>query len=159
MTTMRETVMRSRCAGLMAGLLLGGLAAGCQPNGPAEGEVATAPEQEPVLEPYPPGQVPPPESQPGPKIRAATRPDTPVDTTATAGGDPSTGPRPEPKEHYAPGVKKSARSHVVRKGETLQQIALDYYGSRSKWRRIYEANRQSIKDPNLIAIGMKLRIP
>ena len=66
---------------------------------------------------------------------------------------------PAPAENYAPPVRKSPRVHAVRKGETLQQIALEYYGSRSKWRRIFQANRAQIADPNKIYIGMKLNIP
>jgi nucleoid-associated protein YgaU len=49
--------------------------------------------------------------------------------------------------------------HVVKKGETLSKIAAHYYGDPSLYPTIFEANRDQLKDPNLIRIGQKLRIP
>jgi nucleoid-associated protein YgaU len=49
--------------------------------------------------------------------------------------------------------------HTVSKGETLGKISERYYGDPSLYRKIFEANRELIKDPNLIQIGWKLRIP
>lgn len=52
------------------------------------------------------------------------------------------------------------RTHVVKKGDTLQLIALRYYRSTSKWKTIYEANRRVIgSNPNLIKPGQSLVIP
>jgi nucleoid-associated protein YgaU len=50
------------------------------------------------------------------------------------------------------------RVHVVQPKETLSSIALKYYGRRN-WRKIYEANKDQISDPNVIHPGMKLIIP
>ena len=49
--------------------------------------------------------------------------------------------------------------HEVQKGETLSKIAQKYYGDASLYPKIFEANRDAIKDPNLIRVGQKLRIP
>jgi nucleoid-associated protein YgaU len=49
--------------------------------------------------------------------------------------------------------------HEVQKGETLSKIAQKYYGDPSLYPKIFEANKDTIKDPNLIRIGQKLRIP
>jgi len=49
--------------------------------------------------------------------------------------------------------------HEVQKGETLSKIAQKYYGDASLYPKIVEANRDAIKDPNLIRIGQKIRIP
>jgi nucleoid-associated protein YgaU len=49
--------------------------------------------------------------------------------------------------------------HEVKKGETLSKIAQHYYGDPSLYPKIFEANRDTIKDPNLIRIGQKIRIP
>ena len=49
--------------------------------------------------------------------------------------------------------------HVVQKGDTLSKIAQQYYGDASLYPKICEANRDVLKDPNLIRIGQKLRIP
>lgn len=44
-------------------------------------------------------------------------------------------------------------------GNTLSGIARLFYGDATKWRRIYEANRKLIKNPNVIYGGMQLTIP
>jgi nucleoid-associated protein YgaU len=49
--------------------------------------------------------------------------------------------------------------HEVKKGDTLSKIAEKYYGDPGLYATIFEANRDRLKDPNLIKIGQKLRIP
>lgn len=49
--------------------------------------------------------------------------------------------------------------HLVSKGEVLQSIAKDRYGKSSEWKRILEANRDVLKRPEDLRIGMRLRIP
>jgi nucleoid-associated protein YgaU len=49
--------------------------------------------------------------------------------------------------------------HEVKKGDTLWKIAEQYYGDGSLYMKIFEANRNILKDPNLIKVGQKLRIP
>jgi nucleoid-associated protein YgaU len=49
--------------------------------------------------------------------------------------------------------------HEVKKGDTLSKIAQQYYGDASLYMQIFEANRDILKDPNLIRVGQKLRIP
>jgi len=49
--------------------------------------------------------------------------------------------------------------HEVKKGETLWKIAEQYYGDGSLHTKIFEANRDTLKDPNLIRVGQRLRIP
>ena len=49
--------------------------------------------------------------------------------------------------------------YTVRKGDSLSKIAKREYGDAQQWRRIYEANRESIKDPDLIYPGQVFRIP
>lgn len=62
-----------------------------------------------------------------------------------------------------PGVRSAIKAtHTVSEGETLSQIALDYYGSaaRADWMAIYEANKETIGDnPSLIKPGQVLQIP
>lgn len=53
----------------------------------------------------------------------------------------------------------STQYHEVKKGDTLSKIAQQYYGDASLYMTIFEANRDILKDPNLIKIGQKLRIP
>lgn len=59
----------------------------------------------------------------------------------------------------APAPAAAERSYVVVKGDSLSKIAQKFYGKASAWTRIYEANKDVIKDPDLIHPGQKLRIP
>ncbi len=49
--------------------------------------------------------------------------------------------------------------HEVKSGDTLSKIAQHYYGDASLYPKIFEANKDVLKDPNLIRVGQKLRIP
>jgi NitT/TauT family transport system substrate-binding protein len=53
----------------------------------------------------------------------------------------------------------AAREHIVVAGDTLSHIAIRYYRAQPKWMKIYEANRDTIKNPNYIFIGQKIIIP
>jgi nucleoid-associated protein YgaU len=47
----------------------------------------------------------------------------------------------------------------VARGDTLFSLAQQYYGNRSKWRDLYEANREQLPDANALRLGMELAIP
>lgn len=49
--------------------------------------------------------------------------------------------------------------YEVKKGDTLSKIAKQFYGDASLYPKIFEANRDRLKNPDLIQIGQKLRIP
>ncbi|MBI3996429.1 MAG: LysM peptidoglycan-binding domain-containing protein [Candidatus Omnitrophica bacterium] len=51
--------------------------------------------------------------------------------------------------------------YTVKPGESLWTIAAqpDVYGKATRWRRIYDANRDQLKSPNHVRAGMKLKIP
>ena len=51
--------------------------------------------------------------------------------------------------------------YTVKKGDTLSQIAKNYYGSGSQpyWKLIQDANKDLIKDANLIKPGQVFKIP
>jgi nucleoid-associated protein YgaU len=57
------------------------------------------------------------------------------------------------------GATTEARRYTVVKGDSLSKIAQRFYGDASQWRRIYEANRSEIKDPDLIHPGQTFTIP
>ena len=49
--------------------------------------------------------------------------------------------------------------YVVVAGDSLSKIAKLEYGNANDWPRIFEANKDVLKDPNKIFPGQKLRIP
>jgi len=49
--------------------------------------------------------------------------------------------------------------HEVVKGDTLGKIAEKYYGDPSLYMQIFEANKDTLTNPDLITVGQKLRIP
>ena len=51
------------------------------------------------------------------------------------------------------------QSYVVKPGDSLSKIAKQYYGDASLYDKIFQANRDVLKDPNKIQVGQKLRIP
>lgn len=50
-------------------------------------------------------------------------------------------------------------TYTVKSGDSLSAIAKREYGDAGKWKRIYEANRDTIDNPDLIHPGQELRIP
>lgn len=60
---------------------------------------------------------------------------------------------------YAQEDSFGSRVHLVQRKDTLYGLARQYYSDASQWRKIYEANRERISDPNVINVGMKLIIP
>jgi nucleoid-associated protein YgaU len=66
---------------------------------------------------------------------------------------------PTPAGAAAPNVADRERSYTVVAGDTLSKIAKREYGDASKWHRIYEANKDTIKNPDLIHPGQTFKIP
>lgn len=54
---------------------------------------------------------------------------------------------------------KNNGTYVVKTGDSLWSIAKKYYGDGSKYTKIYNANKNIIKNPSLIYPGQKLVIP
>lgn len=83
-----------------------------------------------------------------------------VSITLTEASDPapSIGPISKPAPP-PPSQKPVNKTHTVKKGETLWDLAKKYYGNGASWPRILDANREKISDPHLIKSGMKLTIP
>jgi len=76
---------------------------------------------------------------------------TPVVAAASASGTVSTA--------SAPSETYRTRTHLVQKGDTLQSLALKYYGTRSAWDKIYEVNRNVLASKDQLRIGQQLLIP
>lgn len=62
-------------------------------------------------------------------------------------------------ELSAPESVKEVEYYVIQRGDTLSALAKKHYGKASEYPRIFEANREVIKNPDLIYVGQKIRIP
>jgi nucleoid-associated protein YgaU len=58
-------------------------------------------------------------------------------------------PAPKPKE----------QSYTVQSGDTLSKISKQFYGDANRYMKIFDANKDQLKDPNTIKPGQVLRIP
>ena len=54
---------------------------------------------------------------------------------------------------------QNSRTYTVQSGDSLSKIAKQFYGHANDYMRIFEANRDQLKDPNTIQPGQKLVIP
>jgi len=59
----------------------------------------------------------------------------------------------------AGGVSAPAGSYTVQKGDTLSKISKQFYGDANAYKKIFDANRDQLKDPDKIQPGQVLRIP
>lgn len=82
---------------------------------------------------------------------SAAKPDF---SNVQSGGSSTVAAAPEPVA-----TRGSGRTYVVVDGDSLSKIAKREYGDASQWRRIYEANTDLIKDPDLIYPGQELKVP
>ena len=62
---------------------------------------------------------------------------------------------PAPKPQNAP----TLRIHKVVAGDTLSMIAKKYYGNANEYMKIFDANKNILKDPDKIFPGQELIIP
>ena len=80
-----------------------------------------------------------------------------ADFSNVQSGSSSTAPAPAvPIDSPAP---STGRTYVVVKDDSVSKIAKREYGDAGKWRRIYEANQDVIKDPDLSYPGQTRKIP
>jgi nucleoid-associated protein YgaU len=95
------------------------------------------------------------------KFKKDNKPEPKPDFSNVRSGGSSTAPTapmaPAPPQPTS--TIGSGRTYVVVKGDSLSKIAKREYGDASKWTVIYDANRNLIKDPDLIYPGQELKIP
>ena len=85
-----------------------------------------------------------------------------ADFSGVVAGGSSTAPRadvPATSAAPAPNVADREKTYTVVAGDTLSKIAKREYGDASKWHAIYEANKDTIKNPDLIYPGQTFKIP
>ncbi len=56
-------------------------------------------------------------------------------------------------------VTAVSSTYTVKKGDSLSRIAKRELGSYNRWREIYNANRDKVKDPDVLNLGSQLIIP
>lgn len=124
---------------------------------PVEGTEAAA---EPGLSAAPPPRsaVSAPPGLP-PKFSLLSAPGQASEPLAPVDPQPALEPQPP-----APPVAAEARElrplvHRVRDGDTLAGLALRYLGSADRYRELFEANRDRLATPDVLPIGVELRIP
>ncbi len=59
----------------------------------------------------------------------------------------------------ASSTASESQEYTVVSGDTLSKIAKRFYGDAKLWRTIHEANKELIKNPDLIKVGWTLTIP
>jgi nucleoid-associated protein YgaU len=64
--------------------------------------------------------------------------------------------RPDAEESFRP---REVRVHRVQPGDTLSGLAVRYLGSSARFREIYLANRDVLRSPDDLRVGMTLKIP
>ena len=50
-------------------------------------------------------------------------------------------------------------THKIRANDSLSKLARKYYNDESKWKKIYQANKNQMSNPNSLKIGQELLIP
>jgi nucleoid-associated protein YgaU len=53
----------------------------------------------------------------------------------------------------------SVQMYKVKAGDTLSKISKQFYGSPNEYMKIFEANKDQLKDPDKIQVGQELKIP
>lgn len=108
-----------------------------------EQEVKSAPQQEVAQAPVAVAEQPQAET---PRIVIPKIEDEPVAESAAPVSTPEVGPSVD-------------QTYTVLKDDTLQKIAKKFYGSYGKWIKIYEANKEKLKNPNVVRPGTVITIP
>lgn len=83
--------------------------------------------------------------------------------SSNSGMDACLGLYDDQYEHYVmtgePISNSSTVIYTVIEGESLMKIADVFYGNPAEWPTIYEANKDTIKNPSLIHPGDKIKVP
>ncbi len=66
---------------------------------------------------------------------------------------------PQPQATAQSEVPETGMMYTVVKDDTLQKISKKVYGTFGKWTKIYDANKEKIKNPNFVKPGTVLVIP
>lgn len=101
-----------------------------------------------------------------PSLATVTPPDLPLAYPSTGLSWPPAATHRAPdleQDVFGPPVASAAPRetilHKIRDGDTLPSLALRYLGDHLRFREIYELNRDRLAAPDLLPIGLEIRIP
>ena len=57
------------------------------------------------------------------------------------------------------GGGQGGETYTVKSGDNLSKISKQFYGDANEYMRIFYANRDKLRDPNMIQVGQQLAIP
>ena len=86
-------------------------------------------------------------------------PDVTADSSASAEGSSAPADFSDVTAGSSSTAPPASSTYTVKSGDSLSHIAKHLYGDASKWHQIYDANRDKIKNPDLIQPGWVLTIP
>ncbi len=92
-------------------------------------------------------------------VLTTREPPAPAPAVAKNKTAPARGKLVQPKSAVTPAPGEEPQKHTVKLGDTLSGLAAQYYGDALKWWKIYEANKQTVKNPQYIYVGQTIIIP
>ena len=104
------------------------------------------------------------DDNPGNEKRGAASPDFSDASSGSASGNAGDSPAADfsdvtSGESSSAPTQSTSKSYTVKSGDSLSKIAKAQYGDASQWKRIYEANKDKINNPDLIHPGQEFTIP
>jgi DNA repair exonuclease SbcCD ATPase subunit/phage tail protein X len=81
---------------------------------------------------------------------ATSQPTRPAPATVAASAPAAPAPATPPP---------APRMYRVASGDTLTKISSRYYGTTARWQDIYNANRDQLRSPDVLPLGVELKIP
>jgi len=66
---------------------------------------------------------------------------------------------PQKASLVQPAAQIVAFQYTVKSLDCLEMIAYSFYGNRQMWKKIYEANKDKINNPNNLTVGQVIAIP
>ena len=57
------------------------------------------------------------------------------------------------------GGSTGEQTYTIEKGDTLSAVSKRFYGKAKFWRQIFEANRDTIEDPDRVFPGQTIKLP
>src|SRR6185437_9177920 len=100
-----------------------------------------------------PPTAPTADAAPAPADQTAANAPAPDTASTAAPADTSSASTPDNSA-----TASADGTYTVKAGDTLMKIAFENYGDLYKWKDIYDANKDSIKNPNNIPPGTVLKI-